>query len=290
MNGEIRSQEVRFCREDGSVYSLLLSSGRIAGNSGVAGCVLTLTDITQEKKTEQALRTTERLASVGRMAATVAHEINNPLEAVTNLVFLAKISSVREDVRNYLDAIEEEVIRISHITKQTLGFYRESTVPSAIRIGSMLDAIVAIFSSRARNRRIEICSEVRYDPEIYAVAGEIRQVIANLLSNSIDAVNSGGAIRIRVSAASLNNQSAKGVRITVADSGPGIPPSVRSKLFEPFFTTKKDVGTGLGLWVCKNIVERHHGSIRLKSNTNSGQSWTVFSVFLPSSYSPRSEA
>ena len=283
MNGEIRAQEVRYRREDGLVYSLLVSSGRISGNSGVAGCVLTLTDITQEKRTEQALRTTERLASVGRMAATVAHEINNPLEAVTNLVFLAKANAGRADVTRYLDAIEEELIRISHITRQTLGFYRESTAPSAIRIGTMLDPIISVFSGRARNRRIEIRSEIRHDPEIYAVAGEIRQVIANLLSNGIDAVNSDGDIRIRVGAALLKDASSSGVRITIADSGPGIPPSVRPKLFEPFFTTKKDVGTGLGLWVCKNIVERHHGSIRVKSSTTIGRSWTVFSIFLPSS-------
>jgi signal transduction histidine kinase len=239
-------------------------------------------DITQEKKAEQALQTTERLVSAGRMAATVAHEINNPLEAVTNLVYLAKGSAVRTDVREYLDAIEEELNRISHITKQTLGFYRESIAPSAMRVGPTLDSLISVFGARARNKGIEIRPEIRQDPEIYAIAGEIRQLIANLLSNSIDAVDSGGLIRIRVDATRFNGQSSLGTRITVADSGLGIPPSVRPKLFEPFFTTKKDVGTGLGLWVCTNIVKRHHGSIRVRSSTASGQSWTVFSVFLPS--------
>jgi signal transduction histidine kinase len=218
------------------------------------------------------------------MAATVAHEINNPLEAVTNLVYLAKGSAVREDVRQYLDAIEGELDRISHITKQTLGFYRESIAPSAMRVGPMLDSLISVFGARARNKGIEIRPEIRQDPEIYAIAGEIRQLIANLLSNSIDAVNSGGLIRIRVDATrfNVNGQCSPGIRITVADSGLGIPPSVRPKLFEPFFTTKKDVGTGLGLWVCTNIVKRHHGSIRVRSSTAPGQSWTVFSVFLPS--------
>jgi signal transduction histidine kinase len=216
------------------------------------------------------------------MAATVAHEINNPLEAVTNLVYLAKGSAVREDVREYLDAIEGELDRVSHITKQTLGFYRESIAPGAMRVGPMLDPLISVFGARARNKEIEIRPEIRQDPEIYAIAGEIRQLIANLLSNSIDAVNSGGLIRIRVGATRFNGQCPPGIRITVADSGLGIPPSVRPKLFEPFFTTKKDVGTGLGLWVCTNIVKRHHGSIRVKSSTAPGQSWTVFSVFLPS--------
>ena len=248
----------------------------------VSGASKTARDITQQKKTEQALRTTERLASVGRMAATVAHEINNPLEAMTNLVYLAKGSAALNDVQEFLNGIEEELNRISHITKQTLGFYRETIAPSAVRVGEMLNPLISVLGRRGRNNRIEIRPEIRQDPEIYAVAGEVRQLIANLLSNSIDAVDSGGLIRIRVAANGSKGQHPTGIRITIADSGRGIPPSARSKLFEPFFTTKKDVGTGLGLWVCANIVRKHHGSIRVKSSTTPGQSWTVFSVFLPS--------
>ena len=262
------------------VVSLSVSPVRDeAGN--VIGASKTARDVTQLKKTEQALRMTERLASVGRMAATVAHEINNPLEAVTNLVYLAKGVAVRDDVRDYLNTIEEELNRISHITKQTLGFYRETIAPSAVRVGEMLSPVISILSMRLRNKRIEIRPEIRKDPEIYAVAGEIRQLIANLLSNSIDAVDSGGLIRIRIDANRSNGHNPTGIRITIADSGRGIPPSDRSKLFEPFFTTKQDVGTGLGLWVCTNIVQRHQGSIRVKSSTSPGRSWTVFSVFLP---------
>jgi signal transduction histidine kinase len=144
-----------------------------------------------------------------------------------------------------------------------------------------LDPLISVLGRRARNKGIEIRPEILQYPEIYAVPGEIRQLIANLLSNSIDAVDSGGLIRIRVGAAKLNGHSPTGIRITIADSGRGIPPSARSKLFEPFFTTKQDVGTGLGLWVCTNIVQRHQGSIRVKSSTSPGRSWTVFSVFLP---------
>jgi PAS domain S-box-containing protein len=259
-------------------------AGRVIGAASIAR------DITQGKRTEQALRMTERLASVGRMAATVAHEINNPLEAVTNLVYLAKGCGVREDMRKYLDTIEEELDRISHLTRQTLGFYREAKAPSAVRVGPMLDSLISFFGNRARNRGIEILQEIRRDPEIYAIAGEIRQVITNLLSNSIDAIGSGGLIRIRVDAARLHGQHSPGIRITVADSGPGIPPPVRAKLFEPFFTTKQDVGTGLGLWVCTNIVKRHRGSIRVKSSTAMGRSWTVFSVFLPNGQNSADES
>jgi PAS domain S-box-containing protein len=247
----------------------------------VIGAAKTARDITQQKKTEQALRMTERLASVGRMAATVAHEINNPLEAVTNLVYLAKGSTVRDDVRQFLTTMEEELNRISHITRQTLGFYRETVAPSAMRVGEILNPVISLLSMRLRNKGIEIRPEIRQDPQIFAVAGEVRQLIANLLNNSIDAVDSAGLIRIRIDANRLSGDNLNGVRITIADSGRGIPPFARSKLFEPFFTTKKDVGTGLGLWVCTNIVQRHHGSIRVKSSTTPGRSWTVFSVFLP---------
>ncbi len=251
-------------------------AGRIIGAAKIAR------DITQRKRTEQALRTTERLASVGRLAATVAHEINNPLAAVTNLIYLSKQLAARDDVRQYLGFAEEELERVSHLTKQTLGFYRETKDPSVTTVGSTISSLIAVFASRMRNKGIEICPEIKQDPEIYAVPGEVRQLVGNLLSNSIDAVESGGKIRIRVSsAAEWNGTHRPGVRLTIADSGSGIPSQVRSKLFEPFFTTKKEVGTGLGLWVCKSIVEKHQGSIRVKSATASGKSWTAFSVFLP---------
>jgi PAS domain S-box-containing protein len=251
-------------------------TGKIVGAAKIAR------DITQRKRAENALRVTERLAAVGRLAATIAHEINNPLEAVTNLIFLARERAANDEVREFLAAAEDELDRVSHLTKQTLGFYRETRGASAIQVGSLVHPLIAVFSTRTRNKAIDVQPEIRQDPEIHAVPGEIRQLIANLLSNSIDAVESGGRIRIRVSAASdWTNGHTPGVRLTVADTGPGIPRDLREKLFEPFFTTKKDVGTGLGLWVCKSIVEKHHGRIQVKSSTRPGKSWTVFSVFLP---------
>jgi signal transduction histidine kinase len=154
----------------------------------------------------------------------------------------------------------------------------------------MLDQLISVFAARIRNKTIDITREIRDDPEIYAAADEIRQLTTNLLTNAIDAVPRGGQIHMRVSAArEWNGNGRSGVRLSVGDSGPGIPKAVRSEIFEPFFTTKKDVGTGLGLWLCKGIVERHHGSIRVKSRSESGNSWTVFSAFLPS-LEPRSDA
>ena len=251
--------------------------GRIVGAAKIAR------DITQQKQTERAQRINERLASVGRLAATIAHEINNPLETVTNLVYLARHRSVDNDLSDFLSQAEEELANISDLTKQTLGYYRETQKAAPMRVGRLVNQLKPVFAARTRNKAVDLRIEIRDDPEINAVSDEIRHLITNLLNNSIDAVSQGGQIRVRVSSAAQWIGTGRfGVRITVADKGSGIAPEVRSELFEPFFTTKKEVGTGLGLWLCKGIVERHRGSIRLKSSTAPGKSWTVFSVFLPS--------
>jgi PAS domain S-box-containing protein len=275
-------------RKDGDRIEISLTVSPVMDETGrIIGAAKIVRDITQIKRAERALRTTERLASVGRLAATVAHEINNPLEAVTNLVYLARHAAIRSDVQSYLDAAEQELVRVSHLTKQTLGFYRETKSAANVRLGDLVTSLLPVFASRIRNKGIELCPEIEDHSEIYAVAGEIRQVIANLVSNSIDALTAGGKVRIRVSSGTQSSPDRKpGVRLTVADTGCGIPSELRAKIFEPFFTTKRDVGTGLGLWVSESIVENHGGSIRVKSSTAPGKSWTVISVFLPSN--PRS--
>jgi PAS domain S-box-containing protein len=255
--------------------------GRIIGAAKIAR------DMTQYKKTESALQTSERLASVGRLAATVAHEINNPLEAVTNLVYLAQRTSDSGELEKYLSIVDQELERISQLTKQTLGFYRETTGSTQVRLGEVIDSLISVFESRTRNNGIELRREIFGDPKLNTVPGEIRQLIANFLSNSIDALQAGGRIVVRVSSTTQQaGQPRPGVRISVADTGSGIASPARAKIFEPFFTTKKDIGTGLGLWICKNVVENHHGSIRVRSDTTPGRSWTVFSVFLPIEQGP----
>ena len=252
-------------------------SGRVIGAAKIAR------DITQRKKTEEALRMSDKLATTGRLAATVAHEINNPLESVVNLVYLAKSQkSLPENVREYLRAAEEELDRVSQLTRQALGFYREKTAATTVRVAPIISQLRTVFSPKTTNKRIDLQIEVNGDPEIVAVPGELRQLFANLLSNSIDAVPLDGLIRVRISPMrGFNRSGVPGVRVTIADSGPGIDPVHRARIFEPFFTTKKEVGTGLGLWVSKGIVDRHGGKIRLRSRTTPGNSGTVFSVFLP---------
>ncbi len=246
-------------------------------------------DITERKKAEEALLRSEKLATAGRLAATIAHEVNNPLEAITNLVYLAQHATDRDQMLRYLAMAEEELGRVSQLTKQTLGFYRETECNREVRIGSIVFALLGVFASRTRNKSIATWPEIKGDPEIRAIPGEIRQLLANLISNSIAAVDRGGRIRIRVAPATAWDRArTPGVRLTVADNGAGIPDDIRARLFEPFITGNKDVGTGLGLWVCMTVVEKHGGSIRVKSSTRAGKSWTAFSVFLPVNAQPAS--
>ena len=239
-------------------------------------------DISQQKKVEKALHTSERLATVGRLAATIAHEINNPLEAVTNLVFLAQGCMGNGEGKIFLEQAQQELARMALLTKQTLGFYRENKGARALTLGELITPLVSVFSARARNKQVSIETDIRENPTMMGIPGEIRQLFANLLNNSIDAVSDRGHILIRLSAAyEYKGRKRAGVRLTVCDNGPGIAPAVRKKLFEPFFTTKRDVGTGLGLWVSSNILRKHNGSIRLRSSVVPGKSWTVFSVFFP---------
>jgi PAS domain S-box-containing protein len=270
-------------RKDGEVIEVSLTLSPVFDEGGrIAGVASISRDISQQKKVEKALHTTERLATVGRMAATIAHEINNPLEAVTNLVYLAQNCMTDEDGKKFLQQAQQELSRVALLTKQTLGFYRETKGARELALGELVIPLVSVFSTRARNKQISIETQIKQDPTIVGIPGELRQLFANLLNNSIDAVPNAGRIAIRVTRAQERSGAMRqGVRLTVSDNGPGIDQELRKKLFEPFFTTKREVGTGLGLWVSSNIVRKHEGMIKVRSSTEPGKSWTVFSVFLP---------
>ncbi len=255
----------------------------------IVGAAKIARDITQRKRTEQTLLLTERLAAVGRLAATVAHEINNPLEAVTNFIYLAKIARSQDEVQRFLISAEEQMATVSLLTRQTLGFYRETSGASQVKPSQIVDDMLSVFSSRARNKEIQLSRQFKSHQAIYAIPGEIRQVVANLLSNSIDAIHGPGQIQVRVSdSRRWTGTCVPGIRVTVCDTGSGIPAEARTRIFEPFYTTKQDVGTGLGLWVCKSIVDNHHGYLRALSSTVPGKSWTAISVFLPFNMPPES--
>jgi signal transduction histidine kinase len=223
---------------------------------------------------------TEKLAATGRLAASIAHEINNPLEAVTNLVYLARKQPLKGE--EYLKLADRELDRIAQITRNTLGFYRDSASPTRVNISEVLEEVLALYARKLQFKKIALHSDYGAGVEILGYPGEIRQIFANLIANAIEALPEEGILTVRaVRATSLNGAGKPGVRITFLDTGSGIAPKDRRKIFEPFYTTKKDVGTGLGLWLTLGLVEKHNGSIRVRSSVQSGKTWTVFSVFLP---------
>jgi PAS domain S-box-containing protein len=247
----------------------------------VIGVAKIVRDITRQKEIDAALRTTERLASVGRLAATVAHEINNPLEAVVNFIYLAKQNpDVPETVRHYLTCADKELGRVAHIAQQTLGFYRDTSSPVWLTLWDVIEDVLAIYDRKFTYKRLELKKKVPPDLKIHTLQGELKQVLSNLIGNAIDASTDNSKIYIRACAAKHHMSARPGIRITVADEGSGISSESKEKLFTPFFTTKKEVGTGLGLWITKDLIEKRGGKIRFRSRTNP-KSGTVVNIFLP---------
>jgi signal transduction histidine kinase len=237
--------------------------------------------IQQQKLAEETLRKTEKLAVAGRLAASIAHEINNPLAAVTNLVYLMQHTNDLNAVKIYAETAQQELERVSSIVNQTLRFHRSPTEPAPTSMASLMDSAIALFKARLRSHHVNVKTDYRTDENVVCSAGEIRQAIVNILGNAIDAMNgSGGEIKIRIAAAHNPADARPGVRVTIADRGSGIPQLYRARLFQPFFTTKGTTGTGLGLWLTRDIICRHDGSIRMKSRTGE-HSGTVFSFWLP---------
>jgi PAS domain S-box-containing protein len=241
----------------------------------IAGLIL---DITESRLSEQALRRAEKLAAAGRLAATVAHEVNNPLASLVNLVYLAqRVEGLPEEAAQHLRVADGELARIAHIVRQTLGFYRESSSPRATDIVALVAEVLDLYRSRAQSRGITLLSSHDDSEPILAtvISGEIKQVISNLIANALDATPAGGTITTSVQRLCTAKPS---VEIMIADTGHGIPDAIRGRLFEPFFTTKEDIGTGLGLWVSRGIAEKHGGTILLDPVSASG---TTFRVRLP---------
>nr|ADC36143.1 sensor histidine kinase putative [uncultured bacterium 162] len=239
-------------------------------------------DVTERRRRDAALQRTEKLAAVGRMASSISHEINNPLESVTNLLYLIQHGeSDHEDMRTYAQLASSELARVSHIVTQTLKFHRQSTHAAQCRSSEILESVVALFHSRIVTLRATIHREYVEQDNLLCFAGDMRQVFANLIGNALDAVGEGGQIWLRTRRAHSPRDGAPGVRVTVADNGCGMSPATQKAVFEAFFTTKGMTGTGLGLWVSEEIIRTHRGTIRLRSCDKPGRSGTVFAVFFP---------
>jgi PAS domain S-box-containing protein len=250
-------------------------------NRELAGEILVIADITQSRQVEAALRLQDRLASTGKLAHVIAHEINNPLEAITNLLYLLEqhTSGLGKD---YLSSAQEQLDRISRITKQTLEFNREAARPGVVDFQTLIGNVASVLRRDLEARSIELQYDVKTGShKFHGYGGEIRQVLVNLIMNAADASNSGGKVRVRVREVVKSASGRRGVRITVADTGSGIPENIRNVVFEPFFTTKELKGSGLGLWLSRSLIIKRGGYLRFRTRT-SEPSGTCFSFFLPS--------
>lgn len=243
------------------------------------GKVLVLNDITDRKLAEYAIRTAEKLAATGKLAHAIAHEINNPLEALVNLIYLANSASSLQDIKEYLARANDEVGRISRITKQSLSFHRDTQFAVALDVGTLVEEVVALYTKLATARQVRIVYERVPTLSIYGFPGQLTQVFGNLVRNATEAAPPGSEVVIRVRP--THRAGRDGTRVTIHDRGAGIPKPVQEQIYDPFFTTKELKGSGLGLWVSRTLIIKHQGTIRFRTSTRNCGSGTTFEVFLP---------
>lgn len=276
--------ETRRMAKDGRILHVSVTISPLRDKNGrVVGASTTARDITQQKLAERALRDSEKLAVAGRMAATVAHEINNPLEALSNIFYLLKQDkNVSEMSRQFIQTGEEELKRVTQITRLTLGFHRDRyALETSVSITDLIENVLALYARKIQALGLHVEKQYETLGTVRGNSGELRQVFSNMVVNAIDALSIRGDRLILRVKDGLNGKGVHGVTVVIADNGPGISKESLNRLFEPFFTTKGDKGTGIGLWVSLGIISRHGGKIRVKSRTNRGRPGTVFSVFLP---------
>ncbi|ADW67621.1 PAS domain-containing protein [Granulicella tundricola] len=281
VTGEEYTCEYRLVSEDGSVR-WLSAYGRcsLAANGTPIRFPGVTVDITDRKMSEDALLRTEKLAAVGRLASSIAHEINNPLESVVNLLYLIEesVDGDADELRNYARVAQHELGRVSQIATQTLRFFKQTTASTEVNLGETVESVLALYKGRLLNSGVMVELGVRGGATLVSYEGELRQVLNNLVGNAIDAMRGGGRLVVRARPAMDGVSGRCGVRITVADTGMGMDAETARRIFEPFYTTKGILGTGLGLWVSTEIVQKHRGRLRVRSRRGFG---TVFALFLP---------
>jgi signal transduction histidine kinase len=275
--------ELTYCRKDGSRFPAVVSVTALRdAHEAIIGYLLIGTDNSARKRAEEALLRSEMLANAGRLAASIAHEINNPLEAIMNTLYIVRTSAdLPESAREYLNIADGELMRIAHIARQTLGFYREFSAATSNSASALIGSVIYLLQSKIGAKCVTVDRQCNEQLRVMGIAGELRQVLANLLTNSLDAIGQDCRIVLRASASIDPNNGRRRVRITVADCGHGMGAATTKQIFDPFFTTKGSVGTGLGLWVCKQLVEKNGGSIQVRSNMGGERRGTTFSIVLP---------
>jgi PAS domain S-box-containing protein len=275
----------RVVRDDGEIRSVISRGKAFCDGEGQPiRFIGTLIDVTRERHAEEALVRAEKLAVAGRMAASIAHEINNPLDAAMGLVYVSlNDGGVPQHIKEQLKLVQNELHRAALITRSTLTFYRESRNPVPTDVVDLIESVLAFQEPNIRKAGVEVRKELICSQPVCAFPGELRQIFTNLICNAIDAMRTNGKLVVRVHPANDLYSQRAGCRIVIADSGPGIPHQIRKKLFEPFFTTKGEKGTGLGLWIANQLVQKHGGRIKLRSRCSGPEreGGTVFVVWLP---------
>ncbi len=243
--------------------------------------ILICNDISARMRAERLLLERERLATVGQLAASIAHEINNPLEAVMNLLYLAKNAGGLDEARQFIDQAETEVEHVAQIASQTLRFRKEQIKPTLTSVTELLESVLMLYKGKLGQAKVQVHLHKRDRPDLVCYPSEMRQVFANLVGNAIDAMPNGGKLSLRVRSSTCWKTGIAGTRVTVADTGHGMDSHTLKRICEPFFTTKGNHGTGLGLWVTATILSKHHGHLHVRSSTTPRESWTAFSLALP---------
>jgi PAS domain S-box-containing protein len=277
-------------RKNGELIEVSVTISPITNNEGVViGASKIARDISDRKRIEKMLIQSEKLAATGRMAAAIAHEINNPLESLMNLIFLArKNSATTPQVQGYLLTAESELERVSHIARQTLGYYRDTGSPSEVYLHDLIENVLTVYQSKLLTNGIMVESSYNDLRKISVSPGEILQVYSNVIANAIDAMRDGG--RLFVSLRATMSLDGDGIQTIVRDEGMGISQEYFERIFEPFFTTKGNLGTGIGLWVTKQLVERRGGQIAVNSSTEPGKSGTSIAIYIPFTHPAKAKA
>ena len=270
--------------KDGSIKQVVIHSNGLWENGKFVHTRCFVRDVTEQKRLEQVLRAAEKQAAMGRVAAGIAHEINNPLETVTNVFYLLRDHpSLDADARELARIANEEMERVRHIARQTLAFCRDSESPVTVSLRLILDDVLEAFRRQVRTNRVTLERRISADGLVVAFSVELRQIFINLIANALQAMSEGGTLRVSLRQGSewAAGAARTGVRVNITDTGNGIPAKHRHRIFEPFFTTKAEKGTGLGLWVSRGIVQKLDGTIRFRCTKWRGQTLTSFAVFIP---------
>jgi len=279
--GSCTPYEKEYVRKDGTRVPIMCGYTLLEGSHDQY--IAFIQDLTALKKSEEALRQAEKLHTASRFAASMAHEINNPLAAVTNLVYLALTDrNIDSQTRNLLQTADKELARVSRVVTQTLRFHKQLTAPVLADLSEIMDSVFPLFSSRLHQEHVTIVREFGTGHTLLCFHNDLRHAFANLVGNALDALYHGGRIRIRIRRGYLWSPTPQpGIIVTVADTGHGIPPAMHKRLFEPFLTTKEETGTGLGLWATQNIVHKHRGIVSVRTDTQPDRHGTTFRLFFP---------